>query len=256
MKIIPELSPQVDLDNGIFERIKLFYSLLFNHTIQGEYLGKWGDLKTYSCYLFDADGTLFDTTELICQCYFNTARIAGKAELNREMVLSSIGMTLRDQMEIHFGPLTEEQFRDLREIHMDYQLSVYKKYLKLCCGVHESLKYLTEQGRRCVVVTSRMRPTLDIYLKETGIFSFFEHFITPELTLRHKPDPQPALKALELLHCKPEESLFIGDSTFDIECGHSAGTSTAFVGWSLNEPGTLRISPTYYLNDMRDLCIV
>ncbi len=212
-------------------------------------------MKTYSCYLFDADGTLFDTTELICQCYFNTARVAGMAELKRERVLSTIGMTLRDQMEIHFGPLTEEQFRYLREIHMDYQLSIYKKYLKLCCGVHESLKYLTERGRRCVVVTSRMRSTLDIYLKETGIFSFFEHFITPELTLRHKPDPQPALKALELLRCEPEESLFIGDSTFDIECGHSAGTATAFVRWSLNKPDTLRISPTYYLDDMRDLCI-
>lgn len=221
----------------------------------GEYFRERGDLKTYSCYLFDADGTLFDTTELICQCYFNTARVAGITELNKESVLSSIGMTLRDQMEIHFGPLTEERFGYLREVHMDYQVSAYKKYLKLFNGVHESLKYLTERGKRCVVVTSRMRPTLDVYLKETGIISFFEHFITPELTLRHKPDPQPAFKALELLHCEPEESLFIGDSTFDIECGHSAGTATAFVRWSLNEPDTLRIPPTYYLNDMRDLCI-
>ncbi len=212
-------------------------------------------MKAYSCYLFDADGTLFDTTELICQCYFNTAKVAGIANLDKENVLRTIGMTLRDQMEIHFGPLTEERFRYLRGIHMDYQLSIYKKYLKLFCGVYESLKYLTERGRRCAVVTSRMRSSLDIYLKETGIFSFFEHFITPELTSRHKPDPQPALKALELLQCTPEESLFIGDSTFDIECGHSAGMATAFVRWSLNEPGTLRITPTYYLNDMRDLCI-
>ena len=212
-------------------------------------------LKLYSCYLFDADGTLFDTTELICQCYLNTAKVAGKAGLTRESILRTIGLTLRDQMDVHFGPLTQEQFEYLRGVHMDYQLSIYKKYIKLCKGVFEALKRITERGGRCVVVTSRMRPSLETYLKDTGIFSFFQYFITPEETRRHKPDPQPAQRALELLRCSAEDSLFIGDSTFDIECGHSAGTATAFVNWSLNDRGTLKVAPTYYLNDMRDLCI-
>ncbi|HEX3020143.1 MAG TPA: HAD hydrolase-like protein [Chitinispirillaceae bacterium] len=212
-------------------------------------------MKNYSCYLFDADGTLFDTTELICQSYFNTAKVAGKAELTRDAILKYIGMTLRDQMDIHFGPLSEKMFAHLRSVHMDYQLSIYKKYLKLCSGVYEALKYLTERGSRCVVVTSRMRPSLEMYLNDTGIFGFFDHLITPETTSRHKPDPQPAYKALELLQCNAQDSIFIGDSTFDIECGHGAGTATAFVNWSLNKPGTLKIKPTYCLDDMRDLCV-
>lgn len=212
-------------------------------------------MKKYSCYLFDADGTLFDTTELICQCYYNTAKIAGKPDLDKSSVLKYIGMTLRDQMDIHFGPLTEEQYANLRTVHMDYQISIYKKYLKLCTGVLETLKYLKNRNCRSVVVTSRMKPSLEMYLKDTGIFNFFEYFITPEVTNKHKPDPQPALKALELLQCKPEESIFIGDSTFDIECGHAAGTATAFVNWSLSQSDTLRIKPDYFLEDMRDLCV-
>lgn len=211
-------------------------------------------LKKFSCYLFDADGTLFDTTELICQCFFNTAKIAGKPDLDRESILKYIGMTLRDQMEIHFGPLSEERFAYLRKFHMDYQLSIYKKYLKLCCGVLETLEYLKSQGARCAVVTSRFRASLELYLKDTGIFSYFEHFITPEITERHKPDPQPAQKALELLGCRADEAILIGDSTFDIECGNAAGTATAFVNWSLNDLKSLRVMPTYFLNDMQDLC--
>jgi pyrophosphatase PpaX len=210
-------------------------------------------INEFDCYLFDADGTLFDTTDLICHCFINTAKFTGKTDLDKASVLRYIGMTLRDQMNIHFGPLTDERFAELRLLHMDYQLSVYKNYLKPCPGVLEALTILKARGKKSVVVTSRMRHSLDIYLKDTGLYSYFDHYITPETTKNHKPHPEPALKALELLNATPDQSIFIGDSTFDIECGHAAGTKTAFVNWSINEITSLNVKPTYCLDNMRDL---
>ncbi len=58
-------------------------------------------MKEYKWYLFDADGTLFDTTKLICACFMNTAKITEGRELDASSVLSNIGMVLRDQMEVH-----------------------------------------------------------------------------------------------------------------------------------------------------------
>ncbi|NLW31044.1 MAG: HAD-IA family hydrolase [Fibrobacter sp.] len=211
-------------------------------------------IREYDYYLFDADGTLFDTTEMICSCFEHTAEQFGK-QYDKKLVKTHIGMTLRKQMEIYYGPLTDQMFETFRTAHMDYQLSIYKDFLVLCPGVKEALSELVQNGKKCAVVTSRMMYTLELFLKEMGIFSFFEVLVTPESTLKHKPDPQPALKALELFgSVTPQKAVFIGDSPFDIECGHRAGMDTAFVKWSHNDKSLLSVKPVYYLNDMRQLC--
>jgi pyrophosphatase PpaX len=51
-------------------------------------------------------------------------------------------------------------------------------------------------------------------------------------TLKHKPDGEPALKACEILGVSPREALFVGDSHFDIMCGHNAGMNSCFVEYS------------------------
>jgi pyrophosphatase PpaX len=212
-----------------------------------------GILKEYNWYLFDADGTLFDTTKLICACFMNTAKITEGRELDPAKVLSNIGMTLRDQMEEHFGKLTDEEFARRRAIHMEYQMSIYKEYLRAFNGVADGLQQLVELGKHCAVVTSRMMPSIQIFLEHTGLSGFFDHLVTPELTKKHKPHPDPVLKALELMHAVPEQTIFIGDATFDIECGHSAGIDTAFVGWSCNDISSLMAKPTWVINDMSEL---
>lgn len=210
-------------------------------------------MKEYKWYLFDADGTLFDTTKLICSCFMNTAKVTEGRELEASSVLSNIGMVLRDQMEVHFGKLTDEEFARRRKIHMDYQMSVYKNYLRPFDGVADGLKTLLSAGKHCAVVTSRMMPSIGIFLEHTGLAGYFDHLITPELTKKHKPHPEPVFKALELMNATPEETLFVGDATFDIECGYSAGVDTAFVGWSCNPLSSLVVKPTWVINFMSEL---
>ena len=100
-----------------------------------------------------------------------------------------------------------------------------------------------------------MMETLSIYLKETGIINYFDVLITPECTERHKPDPQPAIEALSRLNGVPERALFIGDSSFDVDCGGGAGMATAFVAWSHNAAETFNRKPTWIISDMLDLCV-
>lgn len=212
-------------------------------------------MREFDCYLFDADGTLFDTTEMIVRCFLNTSRTFHLPEPSRQKIISHVGMPLRRQMESYFGTLSDVTFEQYRKTHMDYQLKIYREHLRLCPGVAEALKCLREKGKQCAVVTSRMLHTLSIYLEETGIDGYFDLLITPESTERHKPDPQPALEAMARLNATPERTLFIGDATFDIECGYGAGTATAFVDWSLNAVDSLRCTPTWIVSDMRDCCI-
>jgi pyrophosphatase PpaX len=212
-------------------------------------------MKDYSYYLFDADGTLIDTTELIYRCFVHTCKVFGDMDVSRNNVVRNIGRTLRNQMEVYFGPLTDEQFHVRAAEHMKYQLSIYPQYLRVFPTVVKGLDMLRKRGRRCAIVTSRRRETLDLYLRKTGIFEYFEVFVTPENTARHKPDPEPALAALGLLGARDKsDAVFIGDSEFDIECGSRAGIDTAFVEWSHNDPSSLPTKPTYRISDLTQLC--
>ncbi|MGM0443675.1 MAG: HAD family hydrolase [Fibrobacterota bacterium] len=188
-------------------------------------------MKEYSLYLFDCDGTLIDTSELIFQSYRNTCGELQGDIPSREAVYSSIGIPLRKQMELFLGPLSDAQYDHAQKIHMEYQLRAAAKYLVLFDGIAETLEELRKRGKHLAVVTSRRRASLVEYLRLMKIDSFFEVLISPEDTDEHKPAPEPVEAALQALPAG--DPLFIGDSRYDIECGSRAGVDTAFVEWSV-----------------------
>jgi pyrophosphatase PpaX len=210
-------------------------------------------MKSYSAYLFDVDGTIIDTTELIYQCFRNTFEVFGKKGIDRASVIEHTGLTLRDQLEIYFGPLTDERFKEISAVHMTYQLAVYRNYLKPFAYVNDVLDALLKRGAKLGVVTSRRKDTLSLYLKETGLYEFFSAFVTPEVTDRHKPDPEPAHAALKLLGAEASDSLLVGDSVYDIACGNRAGCETALVPWGTVDGRDPETRPTYVLKDIREL---
>jgi pyrophosphatase PpaX len=158
-------------------------------------------------------------------------------------------------MELFMGPLPDERFEMIAKEHMAFQLKLYPEYLRAFPGVAEGLALLKQSGKKCAVVTSRRRNTLDLYLKETNLYDYFDAFVTPENTQSHKPQPEPALAALAMLGGKPDDSLFIGDAHFDIDCAAAAGMDSAFVNWSYNKPSELNALPTYYIDDLRELSV-
>ncbi|MGH3093710.1 MAG: HAD hydrolase-like protein, partial [Gaiellaceae bacterium] len=60
--------------------------------------------------------------------------------------------------------------------------------------------------------------------------------VTTDMTDRHKPHPEPVLKALELLQADPAGAAFVGDSPFDVAAGKAAGVFTVAVTWGNIHP--------------------
>ncbi len=212
-------------------------------------------MKQYAAYLFDGDGTLYDTAEMIYQCFSYSCKKFGNIEVAREAVFSNIGLPLRPQLEHFLGPLSDDRATEILKAHMAYQLTIYRDHVFLFPGVAETLARLKNNDKKLAVVTSRRTKTLTLYLKHTAIYHLFDAFITPESTEKHKPDPQPALEALRQLDCSAAETLFVGDAVFDIACGSKAGTDTAFVAWSHIPITSLPMKPTYILNGMGELAV-
>ncbi len=83
---------------------------------------------------------------------------------------------------------------------------------------------------------------------------YFDVIISADDTDKHKPDPTPALMALKKLGGTPKETIFVGDSPFDVLCGKNAGIISVVVGWSaLPMDMMLKHQPDYVVDSMEEL---
>lgn len=211
-------------------------------------------MKSYETYLFDLDGTLLDSIDLIVEtCRHNLQEVAG-LDVEPDLVRRHVGIPLKDQYPIYLkGQPARYSMEEILRRHMDYQLKIWKDHLKLFPGVQETLAELNRRGARLAVVTSRRMATTELYTRDLGIWSYFHVFITPESTDAHKPDPEPAREALRQLGRTADRAVFVGDAVFDMACGHGAGCDTAYVDWGHLPPSEVKPVPTHVISRMSDL---
>lgn len=210
-------------------------------------------MKIYDSYLFDADGTLFDTVDLICTCFDYITKKYANMTVDRQTIISGIGAPLRYQLMTHLGPELDHE-RILGD-YLDYQLSIMEDKITPFPHVEETLSALKSAGKKLAVVTSRRRLSLDKILQATDTAKYFDVLITPEDTIKHKPEPEPALKAMELLGADKSSTVFTGDAHYDICSGSSAGVDTVFVNWSHVSRAALPIQPTWAIDSIRELTV-
>ena len=189
--------------------------------------------------LFDFDGTLVDTTEMIFQSMRHaTSSVLGRDDLSREELLANVGQPLPRQMEILDAEKAEpllEAYRAHHEEHHDALIGEFP-------GVDEALYRLRTAGVRIVVVTSKRRRSVEMALEKfPGLDLVGALFVTMEDTTEHKPHPEPLLKGLELAGDVPKDkAVYVGDSPFDVKAAKAAGLRSVAVSWGAFSEDTLR----------------
>lgn len=203
----------------------------------------------YQAVLFDMDGTLIDTSELIFQSFAYALDTVLHITVPREELLWTFSRPLATIMDTLGGEQSEALQKAFRTYSMEHEQEI-----ALFPHVHEILAYLRDKGIKTAIVTSRIAPSTMHNLQLTGLTSAFDVIITPESTQKHKPHPAPALKALEQLQVKPQDAIMIGDGTSDLMCGRQAGCDTAFVQYSLQPlDDLLACHPDYQFQTLQDL---
>jgi pyrophosphatase PpaX len=199
--------------------------------------------------LFDFDGTLVDTTELIYQSMRHaTGEILGR-EIPRETLLANVGQPLPRQMEIIDAERAEallESYRLHNQEHHDALIGEFP-------GIEDSLGRLRAAGVLVAVVTSKRRFSVEMALERfPGLGEVVDRFVTMEDTTEHKPDPEPLLKGLEFLgDVPPREAAYVGDSPFDVAAAKAAGVTSVAVSWGAFSEDTLReAEPDHHVRDI------
>ncbi|WP_226528832.1 pyrophosphatase PpaX [Metabacillus niabensis] len=200
--------------------------------------------------LFDLDGTLINTNELIIESFLHTLHSYYPDQYKREDVLPFIGPTLYDTFTSINPEKTEEMVKVYRKFNHEQHDTLVTEYET----VFETIKTLKEHGFKLGIVTTKIRDTVNMGLKLTKLDQFFDVVVTLDDVENAKPHPEPVLNALAQLDSKPEEAIMVGDNHHDVEAGKNAGTKTAGVSWSIK--GREYISsynPDYLLERMSDL---
>ena len=201
--------------------------------------------------LFDLDGTILDTNELIIQSFLHALRGIAPPEFGREHIIPSMGMPLEHQLRLFSG---REQVEDLIAAYRAFNLREHDAYVKPFPLVGEVLAELRRGGLRLGVVTTKMRLTTEKGLRFVGIYDDMDAIVTIDDVAHPKPHPEPVETAMRQLAARPEETLMVGDSVVDIQSAAAAGAVPVGVAWSLKGANVLReAGARYVIDDMREL---
>jgi pyrophosphatase PpaX len=205
----------------------------------------------YDTILFDLDGTIIDTNHLILQSFIHTLGHYFPGKYSKEDILPHMGQTLFEQMERYGG---KERVDELVDHYREHNIRMHDELIAEFPHVAEVIPRLHQSGLSLGVVTTKMRKTAEMGLRLFDLERYMKVVITYEDTTRHKPHPDPVLKALELLGADPAKAIMIGDSEYDIQAGKRAKVATAGVSWSLKGEDYLRqFEPDVMLRDLREL---
>ncbi|HHB1651168.1 pyrophosphatase PpaX [Bacillus sp. TE8-1] len=200
--------------------------------------------------LFDLDGTLINTNELIISSFLHTLNTYYPNQYKREDVLPFIGPSLHDTFSKIDENKVEEMITSYRKFNHDHHDELVEEYET----VYETVRELKKQGYKVGIVTTKARQTVEMGLQLSKLDEFFDVVVTIDDVEHVKPHPEPLQKALELLDAKPEEALMVGDNHHDIVGGQNAGAKTAAVSWTLKGRAYLEAyKPDFMLDKMSDL---
>ncbi|MDX1395215.1 MAG: HAD-IA family hydrolase [Gemmatimonadota bacterium] len=180
--------------------------------------------------LFDLDGTLVDSADLILESYRHTMRTHFGEVPPDQVWLATLGTPLRSAFK-QFAD-TPEGVQALVDTYIEHNLRVHEELIRPFPGVLDVLEKLLAAGSRLGIVTSKASRGTALSLAACGLDpDWFEVIVTSDEPIPHKPDPAPVRLALERLAVGADVTSFVGDSVWDIRAGRAAGVCTVAALW-------------------------
>ncbi len=209
-------------------------------------------MKKIDTILFDLDGTLINTNEIIIDSFQSTfeTHFPGMS-LSREKIMTFIGPTLHDTFgEYTNNPFTIQTMIDsYREYYVEYEFGNFEIYP----GVLDTIKKLHHKGYNLGIVTSKYKEAAWPSFTHYNLDDYFSVFIALDDVENPKPDREPIDAALSHFP-SVNEAIMIGDNQGDILAGKNAGIYSAGVAWSLKGSAHLMaVDPDFMLSDMNDV---
>ena len=203
-------------------------------------------MKKLDTILFDLDGTLIDTNDIIVRSFRSTFdRHFPDVHVTDAQIHSFIGPTLQQTFsEYTKDPfLIQDMIDSYREFYVEYEIGNFKIYP----DVLEVVTDLKEKGYNLGILTSKFKVAAWPSFTHYGLENIFDSFTALDDVEYPKPHRNAVDTALQNFpNCK--KAIMIGDNQGDILAGKNAGIYSAGVAWSLKGPDhLLEVKPDFIL---------
>lgn len=191
---------------------------------------------------------------MIIESFHHTFR----RHLGREVPVSQLYLHFGEPLWLTMKHYAPENWEELLSTYREFNIAYHDELTRPFPHAGITLERLASAGIDLGVVTSKLNATAWRGLRLFGFDQYLRTVITFEDTEKHKPEPEPVLKALAALGRHPGDALMVGDSQLDLRSAKLAGVKSAAVGWSVHAREVLeRENPDFWLEDLRqvlDLC--
>jgi phosphoglycolate phosphatase len=187
--------------------------------------------------VFDLDGTLVDSRANIVRAVEEVSRILGLPCPHIDVIPRVIGLSLDEALARLFPEVDGATHKTLEAEYRTafVRLRASPGYDEpLFAGTQELLAELSAAGFLLGVATGKAPRGVRHLFDRHKLHDHFVTIQTPE-NARGKPHPQMVLQAMSDVGARPENTVMIGDTTFDIEMGRAAGARAIGVAWG-NHP--------------------
>jgi pyrophosphatase PpaX len=209
----------------------------------------------FSTFLFDLDGTVVDSVELILRSYRHTMRTHRGEQPPDEMWLRGLGTPIWVQLRQWTDDPVE--IAAMVETYRVYNMTHHDELVRPYDGIVGAVRRLKDLGKRIGLVTSKVRSGAVRGLRVAGLEAAFDLIVGADDVQNPKPHPEPVLVALEQLGARAQEAVFIGDSRHDLVSGHAAGVKTAAALWGPFPRSHLEdLEPDFWLDRPEDIDVL
>lgn len=179
-------------------------------------------------YIFDFDGTVADTIRGIVATMQETFRLHDREIPTVDEIKGVIGLPLDGCMR-GLGVADEGDVTELCATYRRIFPDVAMSQIKLFPEVKDTLIELHKHGKRLAIATSRNKVSLTEIMKRQGVYDYFELLVSASDGYEPKPSPSMVMGILERMDITENETMVIGDTTFDLEMGNNANCWTCAV---------------------------
>ncbi|MBH5317490.1 HAD family hydrolase [Paenibacillus sp. GSMTC-2017] len=200
----------------------------------------------YSCIIFDVDGTIINTEKAVIGSLQKTL----KDLLGRNFAREELAFVLGIPGSISLPMLGIQNVDEANILWNDYMKQFYTD-IHVYPNFDLVLKTLHDANIKTGIVTSKTKQQLQDDFIPFGLMKYLPFAVTADDTLKHKPNPDPLHKFIEISRVEKSEAIYIGDTVYDMQCAADAGIDFGLALWGA--PSVDGIHAQYKLEDPLDI---
>lgn len=184
-------------------------------------------MKNFDGIIFDIDGTLAETHELIFASFNHIAEKYLHKRLSNDEIVTLFGPTedviLKEWMKEHYDAARVDYYYFYEAQH--------KEMAEIFPGLHDTIALIKSKNIPLGIFTGKGKDSSLITLKAIGLHKYFDLIITGDDVETHKPSPEGINKFVAGYNLDPQRVLMIGDTIMDVTASRDAGVKCALVLW-------------------------